>query len=580
MRIRLALGVAVLLLAGGCASIPTETAPQQADLQGGKVSPGIADPPRNEDPLSIVRGFIDHNGDPTDQHAEARGYLADDAQRTWNLGSAPTGVLIIDDTFSTVFGDEPKADANLDDVQLGGTLIGTVDTDGAFTPATPQQAAFQLSFQVRRGKDGQWRILNPPNELVVGQADFDSHYRQVPIYFFDPSWSVLVPDERYVVSDPVGQPARIVQLLLDGPSVSLRGAVQDAIPPEASLKTNVTVQPDGLIYINFKGLTDLPSNTKQLMIAQILGSLQNTPGGTVAIDAENLPLVSGHPTWRLADLPLYAPYVGPNATGGLVVAHGRIYNLNSGAPIAGPAGNGDYDVLTAAQSLDGAELATVTVSSTGDEELRIGGLKNSESPVNDLTGKSFTRPTWEPGDAAGDPSRAVWTVVDGAVYRVQHTAQGNWAPSPVEASALQSYGPITDLRLSPDGVRVAVAAGGHLLVGTVVADQGSVAIKQVQLIRNPALAGVTHVDWNGQELMVVATNKSTAPVQSVSIDGERIETYSQANLTSQVTALAAGPNGLVLVADQAGIWSTTDVSEVWRLIPHRQPPDAIPFYPG
>jgi hypothetical protein len=340
------------------------------------------------------------------------------------------------------------------------------------------------------------------------------------------------------------------------------------------------VQSDGLIYINFKGMTDLPSNTKQLMIAQLLESLQNTPSGSVEVDAENVPLIPGHRMWTLGDLPSYTPYPGPNATSGLVVARGRIYNLNNGTPIPGPAGNGAYHVLTAAESLDGQQLATVTESTTDDEELRIGGIKNSQTPVKDLVGNTFTRPTWEPGDSAGDPSRAVWTVVDGQAYRVQHTAQGSWAPSAVEDSALQPYGPITDLRLSPDGVRVAVAAGGHLLVGTVVVDQSSVSIKQVQLIRNPSLADVTHVDWNGQDLMVVATNKSTTPVQSVSIDGERIETYSQANLTSQVTALAAGPNGLVLAADQAGIWSTTDVSEVWRLIQHHQPADAIPFYPG
>ncbi|HEY3747753.1 MAG TPA: LpqB family beta-propeller domain-containing protein [Pseudonocardiaceae bacterium] len=576
-RVVLALCAALTLLVSGCASIPGETTPQRADLQNGNVSPGIAEPPKDEDPLTIVRSFVDQNGDPTDMHAAARGYLAKSAQTTWNLSQAPASVMIIDNTFSTTYGEEDGTDPNLEDVELNTTLIGNLNSDGSFQPpGSTQQGDFHLSLQVKRGSDKQWRIVNPPDSLVITQSDFESHYRPVSVYFFDQGWDVLVPDQRYVVSDPIGLPGRIVQLLLDGPSSSIKDAVLDAIPPSASLKTNVTELSDGQIYVNFNSVPDLPSNTKQLMVAQIVRSLQNN-GSSVAVESEGVPLVPGHANWRLADLPQYVPYVGPTATS-LVIAHGRIFNLTSGQPIAGPAGHGDYDIVTAAQSMDGQELATVTKKAGGGEELRIGGFKGTEQSVKDLTAQAFTRPTWEPGDAAGDPSRAVWTVANGIVERVASTPQGSWAASPVDASALAPYGTITDLRLSKDGVRVAVAAGGHLLVGAVVVDQGSVSIKQVQ--EEPSLTGVTRVDWLRQDLLVVATNQPGQPVQSVSVDGEKVEQYSPANLTSAVTALAASQSGPVYVADAAGVWSSTDLNEVWTPVPHNQGAGAIPVYPG
>lgn len=563
------------LLVAGCATIPAETVPQRADLQNGNVSGGVAQPPRDDDPLAIVRDFVSNNGDPANQHATARAYLEKTSQNQW-LGRTPPSAVIIKDVFSTTYGDDDPG-ANERDVLLATTLLGILNPDGSFQPPGQTQAGeYQLSLQVKKGPNGLWRILNPPDGLVLTESDFAKFYRPVSVYFFDPGGNVLVPDPRYVVTDPIGQPGRIIQLLLDGPSEPVKDAVVDAIPPGTTLKTNVTELPDGEIFVNFKGLPDLPSNTKQLIVAQIVRSLQNF-GSSVIVDSEGVPLVSAHSVWRPADLPSYAPHVGPSATP-LVVAHNKIYNLATDAPIAGPAGNGDYDVITAAQSVDGQELATVTRRTDGTEELRIGPLKSFDQPVKDLTGRAFTRPTWEPSDAAGDPSRALWTVVNGAVVRVVSTPN-SWVASPVDASELTQYGAITDLRLSMDGVRVAVAAGGHLLVGSVVNDQGSVSIQQAQELQ-PDLDNVVRVDWLRQDQLVVVTNGSGPPVQSVSVDGQKLDVYSQANLTSAVTAVAASQNGPVLVSDAGGVWSSTDINDVWALVPRNQPAGAIPFYPG
>jgi hypothetical protein len=573
--------VVTALALAGCASIPGETLPQRADLQGGAsgASAAVPQPPKNEGALNIVRDFVNNSGDPSNLHAAARGYLAKSAQSTWNQGSTPPSVTIIDDLFDTIYGATQSTDSNLETVVLHAHLMGSLGRDGAFQPPTAAQAQdYQLPIQVRRQADGQWRIVNPPDSLLIIDTAFDKYYRPVSVYFFDDSWDTLVPDPRYVVSDPAsGLAGRIVELLLGGPSDALKGSVQNAIPDDASLKTNVLASSNGEIVVNLKAMPDQTSNVKQLMVAQIVRSLENY-GSSVAVQSEGVAVVPGHVTWRLSDLPSYSPFVGANATG-LVVSHGKVLNLASGAPIHGPAGDGDHQVVTAAESLDGQELATVTRETNGTEMLRVGGLKSSNESVKDLNATTFTRPTWMPGDAAGDPSRSVWTVAGGVVVRVVSTPQGTWAASPVDASALATFGPITDLRLSRDGVRVAVVAGGHLYVGAVVSDQGSVAIKQVRLLQ-PTLVGAVRVDWLRQDLLVVATTQAGSPVRSVSVDGETMSGYSSANLTTAITEIAAGESGPVLAVDAAGIWSSPDINEVWQPMPHNQSADAVPFYPG
>jgi Lipoprotein LpqB beta-propeller domain/Sporulation and spore germination len=578
------LAVLVFLLAG-CATIPDETGPLPADLQG---SGGSGDtqaapqPPKGSGPLAIVRGFIDNSGNPANYHADARAYLTSAAQSTWNPASAPpTPIIVVNDIFSTIGSDD--AGTSTESVVLHVQQLGTLNPDGSFQPLGANEPSdTQWTIKVKRSTDGQWRIVNPPDTLLITNSAFTKYYHQVFVYFFDPLLTMLVPDPRYVAAEPsTGIPGRIMELLLDGPSSGLVDAVSTAFPSGASLKTNVTESADGTIIVNLKAMPDLASNTKQLIVAQIVKSL-GSYGSNIVVQSEGVALVPGHLDWRVADLPSYEPYSAPGTPSGLVVSHGRILSLADGNPIPGPGGNGLYDVVTASQSADGSELAMVTENPDGTQELRVssGKIGNSADPVKDLTAKSFTRPTWIPADTAGDPSRAVWTVADGTVIRVVPNSQNVWVATSVDATALAPYGPITDLRLSRDGVRVAVVAGGHLLVGAVVVDQGSVSIKQVRPLQAMNLNQAVRVDWQRQDLLVVAANEPGVPLAAVEVDGRTIQPYNLSNLTSAITEVAAAQSRPVLAVDSAGIWSSTDISEVWQPVVHDQPAGAIPFYPG
>ena len=66
-------------------------------------------------------------------------------------------------------------------------------------PEDEQQLAFQLTSE-----DGEYRITDPPDALIVRDSWFAQRYSQVSLYFFDPTGRILVPEPVFV---PRGRPA-------------------------------------------------------------------------------------------------------------------------------------------------------------------------------------------------------------------------------------------------------------------------------------------------------------------------------------------------------------------------------------
>lgn len=569
-------GLALLV---GCATIPTQTEPQPLDIGGGQSSAApVPQPQPGASPADIVQDWVRDGGDPGGKHADARAYLADSAKNSWN-DSASLTVVADNPVIAEPAPSPPGTPANERIVTLTATDVGQLGPDNAFQPQFTQLV---MPITVQKQADGQWRIVQPPDGVVLTQSEFTSYYRAVPIYFFDPTLSALVPDLRYIANDAGGdEAARVIDELLSGPSNAMANALRSAIPSNVATKTVPAEQPDGAIQVNMANLPEEPVHTKQLVIAQIVQSLHAISAGPVLIQSEGTPLIPEQPEWVVSELPSYNATTTPNAgQPGLLATHDRVYSLKDGSPVPGGAGDGSYDVITGAQSEDGSELALVCQGPNG-AQLRVGGYGKSD-PVVQLQAGSLTRPTWAPGQPGAEASNEVWTVADGqSVDRVLQTQQGSWVATNVDATALSTFGQITALRLSRDGTRVAAIAGGHLLVGAVVPDQqNQVAIKQVVQLQAQNITGAVDVDWLDQTTLAVATSQPGQPVFRVSVDGLELDKYA-ANLTTPnaITAAEARP---VLVADSAGIWMTSDTGDLWELmpIPHDPGTPAIPFYPG
>jgi Lipoprotein LpqB beta-propeller domain/Sporulation and spore germination len=570
----------------GCAAIPDELPAKGVPGAEGAAphTASVAEPERDLAPYDLVRDFIQVSANPDNDYAAAKPYLTKAAQAKWQPASS---VTIIQDTFGTRYDPNVPSDpakGNRSSVALTTQRIGRLGGDKSFVP---ESGAGDTTIALEKQSDGQWRISEPPTGVFVTLSKFNETYRQVRLYFLDPQKRVLVPDLRYVAAQPSnGVPGRVADLLLQGPSDGLQDAVVSALAPSAALRTGAVETADGAFLINLTKPGDTSPVNVKLMIAQIVWSLQTSTNARIRIQVDGSPISPERPDWRLSDLPAYDTGTSPSPDlPGMVVQDGHVGQLD-GKHVNGPAGNGEYSVVSAAQSIDGTELALVTSLAQGSAQLRVGEL-NWSAPAVDLTAASLTRPTWLSTNSASDASNEVWTVADATkVVRAVKSSNGSWVARAVNAAELSQFGPITALRLSRDGVRVAVIAGGQLIVGAVVRTPNSdtVAIRAPRLLQPNGLSDVVGVDWLAQDQLVVATSTTTIPVAQLVVDGGPFGfyRYNPANLNPPMTAVTAASSRPVIAADAGSMWTSSDVGSVWRpqsnSTGHGSAP--VPFYPG
>ncbi len=563
-----ALVAAQLAPLAGCAAVPSSSDMQVVRSVPGSPRPALpAGPKRGVDPFRLVRDFIEATGSPANGHAAARAFLSREAAANWDDGA---GVTVIEDAP----GATPQGAAT-DDVRrirVAGPRLGVLTADGSFTPAA---GMFAVPLDVVKERD-EWRITNPPPGVLVEATAFQNNYRQVRVCFVDPNRGTLVPDLRWLPMQPSSTLAgRALNLLMAGPSERLAGAVRSALPDGARPRSNVLISRSGRAVINLTGLGALGEQGRRLVAAQIVGTLDGLLPAPLRLLADGEPLVPGQVEWRSADIASYVPAAGPRPdVPGQAVVNGRLNGLD-GTPVPGPAGSGQLTVLSAGRSSPGGELlAAVVAGPDARPQLRVGPAEGDLAAVA-LDAVSMTRPTWRPSGTE------VWTVINGrTVVRVTLSGTGQPSTYQVNAAELAQLGPITELRLSRDGARVAAVVDGKLVVAAVVTGSDAVSLRHPQVLREGNLLPAASVDWARPELLVVASTGLSPQVSSVSVDGLTRRQLSSTNLTGPVTSIAAALGREIVVADATGLWAYSDTQEVWEPLPGGIGSGAVPLYPG
>ncbi len=570
---RRVLPAAVVLLAvlvPGCATVP-----ESSDVQvlrsvpaGPQVAPP-AGPTPGASPFRLVRDFIEATGTPANGHAAARAFLTRQAAASWDDDA---GLTVIEDSPDTPESG-PVRGADSSSVVIRAARIGTLAADGSFTS---DGGLSSVVLDLVR-EDGEWRISNPPPGVLVESTAFQQNYVTVSAWFVEPTGGTLVPDMRWVPAQPDDTLAgRALDVLLAGPSEALADAVVSAFPPGARPRSNMLVGPDGRAVIDLAGMEAVEAQQRRLAAAQIVSTLDGLvrrPPFQLLADGE--PLVAGKPDWRAADITSYTAASGPRPdVPGLVVHDGRLRGLD-GAPLPGPAGSGELTVLTAARSSpEGERLAAVATRPDGRLRLLVGATGEGLTAVA-LDAVSMTRPTWR---ASGNE---VWTVINGTT--VAGVALSDSAPAAtyqVNAAELAEFGPITELRLSRDGVRVAAVVGGQLVVATVVSRPGEVSIQQARVLRAGSIPPPVSVDWARSDQLVVASSDPAPQVSEVSVDGLVYQPMSSTNLTAPLAGVVAAPGRETVVSDANGLWTYSPSQEVWEPLLGGIGPGAVPLYPG
>jgi hypothetical protein len=556
-RSLLAVLLPVLLAAAGCTGVPSSGPAQDVrpvDQPNGPAAPSTVVQP-GLPPDSIVRDFVTHATD-TSQDARAanslaiaRQYLTQEAARSWNPDASKVVVLRND------FRVEIAANST---VVLKGTEVATLGEDRAYhaVPGTAYEQTIQLVKVA-----GQWRISNPPAELLVGETDFRNSYFERVIYFLNSTGTVLVPDPRYVTTGPTpaNRADRLVRMLLAGPSSSLAaaaGSVTSQLGADAQLRSAVTI--DGnLVRVDLSGVDVSGPNAKAALAAQLAWTLVSE--GDVAITINGEPLDPQIPSYSTTNTASYSPDRTPG-TGNLpldpyyVDTAGRIISLgrDPGKAIWGRLGTSGT-VVSAAMSAANGTLAAVSRTTAG-QELLMGKPLQFQNAEPVLAADTLTTPTF---DRAGNE---VWVVQDGATKPqvIRLTTSSPVTRQVVDAPGLAGKGAVTALVLSPDGVRVAVVADQKLYVGVIStqkADQGdqpTVSITELTEI-DPQLSDVGPVAFRSAAQLVVGAKVGSSSsgfrlLYLPSIDGGTRSSVSDDGIVGDVDAVAVGVNGVMLTA--------------------------------
>jgi hypothetical protein len=363
---RATLVVLLLLLAtmlSGCATLP----------ESGTVHREAADPPaRPQDapyfnppgpaedgtPSAIVSGFLVAMRANPLTTSVARQFLSERARGTWQ----PSSGTIVYGAF-TVLPSSAGARVRLADTRR-------LDTRGGWRGGSPGRAEILDISLV--SEDGQWRIDNPPNALVVPRSFFDLSFSRFSLYFYDQTGSALLPDPVFI---PRGEQTatNLVRGLLAGPGRALDEITRSALPSRTDLDLSVVVTESGVAEVPLsREVLQASPNELSRAVDQLAWTLRQVPGidrVRITVGGAPVPLPGGR-----IDAPVTS---GAQLDAGGVSRDARLWGLRGGrvvdvssttpasaGTVEGPLGRPGYSMRSFAVSESPRRIAAVSGNGT------------------------------------------------------------------------------------------------------------------------------------------------------------------------------------------------------------------------
>lgn len=584
-RLHVVIGVLLVsvLASSACANLPDSSAPQAlGTIDHAPSSADPAVPVAGHDPDLLVRNFLNATADPTNRHQQARAYLSPAAAPNWD-DSAGTAIVESPDTLRETFTSDTAT------YRIRARKLGELGADGSFRA---QDNTYETRVELTKVGD-EWRINQVEPGVVVDSTAFHKVYSRYSLYFANNAETSMVPDLRWVAASKDQLTQRLLALLSEGAQPSLAPAVRNVLAAPVSLVGGITKANgagDGVgmglggVRIDFAGASTLDARSKELLAAQVVLTLSGAQIlGPYVLLADGKPLDDRYAStgWSLDDVNALNPKA-PTAdrTGLHALRDGTLVTVDTAkgriTPTPGYFGTA-HNLQSVGLSDDGQLVAAVAASGEPAPKPRntlVIGSYDGSTTFSVVQGDTFTRPSWT------SDGGAVWTVIDGGkVVRVVHDrATGNVSRQDVDSSTLTVAEPnstdpvprlpITDLRISRDGTRAAIIAGGKVYVAIVVVrPDGKYALVSPQPVAIDLSTTAVSIGWSGPDTLVVAREGDVNPVQAVYIDGSELKPLSSQNLTPPVRLVSVASN-TYYVADSRAVMrlQSTDpaADRFWR----------------
>ncbi len=439
-----ALVVGAALLAG-CVRMPTsgpvEVPEVTTDVDD---APGISfdpRPPQDGDPVAdIVEGFLEAMKAAPVGVSVARQFLSREAAETW----APERQVI---TYAEI-GDATTGTS----MRLPMTDVNRYDARGAWQRT---QGGAQLSIGLVE-EDGEWRIDEVPDALVVPATWFDDWYDRASLYYFDPASEVLVPEPVFVPRGEQFASSLVRGLVAQLPPESA-DVVRTYFPAGTSQGLSVPIV-SGIASVDLSGDPDaVDGETADRMLAQLVWTLRqdlDIKAVQLSIGGRPFSFQGGSTQVNLGGVGAdYDPNGVPANTSLFALDEGLVVSGGMGGlePTSGPFGQEDRGLRSIGVSISGDRVAGV--SATGSDLL----TAPTEAPTGEVTTISIgaldlAPPSWDHRDRIWLLDRAngrarVILVVDG---------------TPVEEVVPGLSGRrVTQLLVSRDGTRLVAVLRGR-----------------------------------------------------------------------------------------------------------------------
>jgi hypothetical protein len=270
------IALVVVAALAGCVGIPTSGGVQAGPLIGTQVNPEFvvlpSGPQLGATKEQILADFMQAVRGPQNDYAIAREFLSTDLALKWK----PDASALIRTTSAVT---TPGVASDTLDYSV--TSKAYVDETGRYIEQDAATQTLQFGFTK---ENGEWRISQAADGIVLSQSSFNVGFTEQALFYFDPSFNYLIPDVRWFPSRATVS-LRIARALLAGPAAWLQQGVVSTAFPVATTLGSRTIQISAgtaIVDLSKEALAASPQD-RDRMRQQFLATLAPTLGVSTVV---------------------------------------------------------------------------------------------------------------------------------------------------------------------------------------------------------------------------------------------------------------------------------------------------------